>query len=239
MFLPGLLLLGGGLDRRAILGFGSAYSNTVLLGIPLVIAALGEAASVPLFLLIGFHSSIFFTLLTALVELGRGGDAGLMGLPLRLIKALASNIILLSVLGGLVFNFAHVPLPAGIDHFADYLGRAAFPAALFSMGAALRRYRLGGALVPAALVVSVKLVLHPLLVAVLVTALGVPKLYAHVAILCAALPTGINAYLFAIRYATAEAETATSILISNVLSVATIGIVLLLLGADASPGTSY
>ena len=238
MFAPALALLPGGIDRRAILGFGSAYSNTVLLGIPLVVAALGPAASVPLFLLIAFHSSIFFTLVTALIELGRGAGESLALLPLRLAKALATNIILLSVLGGIACNIAGLRLPGTLDYLAEYLGRAAFPAALFSMGAALRRYRLGGAIGPAAFMVAAKLVLHPLIVAFLVlVAIDVPILHAQVAILCAALPVGINVYLFAVRYQVAEAESATAILLSNILSIVTVGLTLVLLAPNGpEPG---
>jgi malonate transporter len=236
MFVPALALARGGLDRRTILGFGSAYSNTVLLGIPLVVAALGPAASVPLFLLISFHSSIFFTLVTALIELGRGAGQSLARLPLRLVKALATNVILLSVLGGIAGNLAGLELPSALDQFADYLGRAAFPAALFAMGAALRRYRVGGAMGPALFMVAAKLVLHPLVVALLVLVLvDVPALHAQVGILCAALPVGINVYLFAVRYQVGEAESATAILLSNIFSVVTIAIVLLQLGPNAGP----
>jgi predicted permease len=47
---------GGSFERQAIIGFGSAFGNSVLLGIPLVLTALGEQASLPLFLLLAFHS---------------------------------------------------------------------------------------------------------------------------------------------------------------------------------------
>ena len=227
MFLPAMLFASGGLERRTIIAFGSAYSNTVLLGVPLVVVALGPEASVPLFLLIAFHGPIFFTLVTALIEFSRGSRESLAAMPLTLLKALVANVILLSVLGGFLFNLSGLVLPDLLAKPMELLGRAAIPAALFSIGAALRRYRLGGALGPAAFMVLGKLVLHPLIVAALVLLIAdVPRLYAQVAIISAALPVGINVYLFAVRYGIAEAESASAILLSNALSILTLGIVL-------------
>ena len=105
------------------------------------------------------------------------------------------------------------------------------PCALFSVGASLRAYRLKGALPPAALMVALKLVAHPLIVWALVSfVFAVPPLWAKVAVLLAALPVGVNVYLFAVRYDAGQAESASAILLSSVLSVATLPLVLLWLG---------
>ena len=105
------------------------------------------------------------------------------------------------------------------------------PCALFSVGASLRAYRLKGALAPAALMVILKLGLHPLIVWALASfVFAVPLLWAKVAIVLAALPVGVNVYLFAVRYDAGQAESASAILLSSVLSVATLAVVLLWLG---------
>jgi hypothetical protein len=48
----------GSFERQAIIGFGSAFGNSVLLGIPLVLTSFGDQASLPLFLLLAFHSTV-------------------------------------------------------------------------------------------------------------------------------------------------------------------------------------
>jgi malonate transporter len=233
MFAPALLLARGDAAKRVILGFGCAYSNSVLLGIPLIVAALGQAASVPLFLLIAFHSPLFFTAVTVLIEAQRGSRTELGRFVRTLATALATNVVLVTVMGGLAFNLLELSLPGPVDRAAEYLGRAAFPAALFSMGASLRRYKVAGALGAAALVVAAKLLVHPLVMAGLVLVVfEVPPLWAKVAILTAALPTGINVYMFATRYGVGEAESTTAILLSNVASLVTIAVVLALLGVE-------
>jgi predicted permease len=64
---------GGSFERQAIIGFGSAFGNSVLLGIPLVLTSFGEQASLPLFLLLAFHSTVLFTAITVILEAGRCG----------------------------------------------------------------------------------------------------------------------------------------------------------------------
>jgi hypothetical protein len=52
------LAFGGSFERQAIIGFGGAFGNSVLLGIPLVLTSFGDQASLPLFLLLAFHSTV-------------------------------------------------------------------------------------------------------------------------------------------------------------------------------------
>ncbi|MDF1585401.1 AEC family transporter [Marinimicrococcus flavescens] len=225
------LLPGAVPGRAAILGFGSAYGNTVLLGIPLAITALGPEAGPPLYLIIAFHGMSFFTVITVLLELSRGTRENLRGLPLRTLKGLATNVILVSIVSGLLWQLLAGSLPPVIDRWAELIGRAALPCALFSMGASLRSYRIAGALGPALYVVLAKLVVHPLVVALFVLVLvPLPPLWAQVAIISAALPVGVNVYLFAGRYGVGEAETATAILLSTLLGVVSLSVVLALLG---------
>jgi len=85
------LALGGRFERQAIIGFGSAFGNSVLLGIPLVLTSFGDQASLPLFLLLAFHSTVLFTAITVIIEAGRGGGAALRKVPLRALRGLIGN----------------------------------------------------------------------------------------------------------------------------------------------------
>ena len=59
-----------GLNRRAtILALASTYSNLVMIGIPLVGLAYGEAGLVTLFTLISLHALVLLTLGTVVLEL--------------------------------------------------------------------------------------------------------------------------------------------------------------------------
>ncbi len=221
----------GAYERQAITGFGCAFGNSVLLGIPLVLTAFGDAGSLPLFLLLATHSLVMFTAVTVVIEVGRGSAAGLQALPAAILRGLVANPILWGLVGGIAFNLAGLKLPTTIERWAALIGAAAVPCALFSVGASLRAYRLKGALAPAALMVALKLVGLPLLVFGLSRwVFDVPPLWAKVAVLIASLPVGVNAYLFAVRYDAGQAESASAIFLSSLLAVVTVSLVLAWLG---------
>jgi hypothetical protein len=224
-------LFGGSFERQAIAGFSAAFGNTVLLGIPLVLTTFGERASLPLFLLVAFHSTLLFTVVTVVIETGRGSRAGLRALPVAIMGGLATNPVLWGLILGVAFSLAGLRLPGPLERWAALIGNGAAPCALFSVGASLRAYRLRGALAPAAMIAALKLVAHPLLVVGLIgLVFEVPPLWAKVAIVIAALPVGVNPYLFAVRYDAGQAESASAILLTSLLSVVTVSVVLLWLG---------
>ena len=223
---------GGSLARQVIIGFSAAFGNTVLLGIPLVLTSFGEQAGLPLFLMMAFHGTVLFTTLTVILEIGRGGRDELRAVPMKAVMGLVSNPILWGMAGGIAFNLLALELPGPIDRWATLIAGAAVPCALFSVGASLRVYRIAGALPPAMMIVALKLVVLPLVVWLLAVAVfDVPPLWAKVVILLAALPVGVNAYLFGTRYDAGQAESAAAILLSSVLSVVTLPLVLYWLGA--------
>ena len=208
------------LEFRVLAGFGAVYGNTVLIGIPVILAAFGEEAGLPLFLLLSFHAVILFTTVTLLVE-GVARGQGMVGRAAwGAAKGLVTNPILMGLLAGVAWNLAGLELPRLLDRWADLMSGAALPCALFSVGASLRSHKIAGTLRLCAAIVVLKLVVQPLIVWVLATQVfDVRPLWAAVAIVAAAMPTGINTYLFAVRYGKAEAETAASMLITTILAV--------------------
>jgi malonate transporter len=223
---------GGSFERQAIIGFGAAFGNSVLLGVPVVLTGLGAAASLPLFLLLAFHSTHLFTTITLVLEVGGARRESLREVPVRALGGLVRNPILWGLAGGIACNLLGLRLPAAVARWTELVAGAAVPCALFSTGASLRAYRIAGALPPAVVMVVLKLVVCPLAVWALATVVfDVPPLWARVAIVLAAMPVGVNVYLFGVRYHAGEAETATAIVLSSILSVATLSAVLVWLDA--------
>jgi malonate transporter len=136
----------------------------------------------------------------------------------------------MGLLAGLVANLAGVGLPAGLDRTVELLGSSAVPCALFAMGASLAGYPLFGDVAPAVLLGAVKLLLHPILVWILaVPVFGLEGIWVPVAVTMAAMPSGVNAYLFGARYNAAPGVAARTVLLSTLVSLGTISLVLLLL----------
>jgi predicted permease len=99
------------------------------------------------------------------------------------------------------------------------------------MGIALRRYGVRGGLSLALCLTAIKLLLHPALVyALAFFVFPVPPIWAGVAVLFAAAPSGINAYLFAERYKSGVQLSSNGIALSTALSVFSILIWLMVLG---------
>jgi predicted permease len=183
-----------------------------------------------MFLIISFHSLVFFTLTTVLVELVRGAGRGLRQLPREVVVATVTNPILVALFAGSVFNRAGLVLPSTLDAFAVLLGEAAVPCALFATGAALREFSIRGALPVVSVLVVLKGVVHPLVMLGLAQVFGLSPLWTAVAVVLATMPIGVNPYLFATRYRVAEVECATAIAVSTPIAVVTVGAALLAFG---------
>jgi hypothetical protein len=219
-------------DEAAIFAMGAAFSNTVLLGIPIVLTAFGPEATLPLMIIIAFHSALFMPLTVGVITASRG-NGGRVGPQLgRTILEVVRNPIILGLAVGLAVNLTGLALPAPVDHMAELLGRAAVPTALFAMGASLAGYSFLGDVPPALALSSLKLVVHPAIVWVMaVHVLGIEGIQAPVAVTMAAMPAGVNVYLFGARYQAAPDVAARTVLLTSLLSVATLSLLLVLLGA--------
>ncbi len=169
---------------------------------------------------------------TVIVEFAQGSRAGLRKLPRNLLKAFATNPIIVGLMAGLAVAALDWPLPKPVDDISRLLGTAAAPCALFAMGAALPQYRIAGNLLESSLVTTLKLAVHPLLVWLLATyVFTVDPLDKQVAVILAATPVGANAYLLAARYDVGTATTTTSVFLTTAASLFTLSIVLLLIVA--------
>ena len=99
------------------------------------------------------------------------------------------------------------------------------------MGIALKRYGFGRHLQLSGVMTALKLLVHPLLVYLLAMhVFTMPPVWAGVAVLFASAPCGLNAYLFAERYRSGVAITASAISLSTALSIFTTTFWLAVLG---------
>ncbi len=228
----------------AVAGFGTVFSNTVLLGIPIILTAHGPAATVPLMMIVSLHAVTWYTLGTICVEAGRPRasaaptpDSILSPSVLKVlctIRDTATNVattpIIWGLMAGLLTQALALPvLPLALD-VTGRLGEAGIPAAIFAMGATLARYELKGQLVDMAMISMLKLVLFPLTVWIIAGPfLGLSPLWLSVAVLTAAMPCGVNVYLFANRSGAAEAAASGAVLLSTILGAMSLSVLLVVL----------
>lgn len=225
------------LEGQAVFGMAGAFSNTVLLGVPLILTAFGEQATLPLFLLIALHGVIILPVGTILIETGLsarrqsdGSGPRIGEITRQAAIGVLTNPIIVGLVAGLAANIIGWSPSGALDRMTGLLGQAALPCALFALGASLARFRLAGALPAALTIVVVKTIVHPLIVyALAVGVFDLDPLWSGVAVVLAGMPTGVNIYLYAQRYDLAVPEVATAILVGTVTSVVTVGALIALL----------
>jgi hypothetical protein len=212
-----------------IQGFGSAFANGVLLGLPLLLWLFGEPGAVPALLIITLDV-ILFGIVTMLLEVTGERAAGAHRVVGQTIRAIAVNPIIMATFLGILFGLTGAALPEVVDRTLGFIGQAAPPTALFALGATLSLRKVAGNLGPAGLMVGLKLFLHPLVVWLLVTQVIVLEpFWAHAAVIFAAGPVGANVFIFAQHYEAGVESASSAIVISTALAMLTISALLVML----------
>lgn len=220
-------------DLVAVAGMSGAFSNTMMLGLPLILKAYGDQGAVPLFLIISVHAMVMLFAATLNIETARGASRRPLALAWEVSTSLLRQPIILGLIAGLLYRQTGLGMHPALAQMIQTLGSAAIPLALLSMGLTLKRYGIAGDLPVAGIVLVMKLAVHPLLVWWLASqVLGLPPVWVGVATLFAAAPPGINCYLFAARYEVGVAAASSAIAIGTALSAVTMAVILVALGLE-------
>jgi malonate transporter len=211
-------------------GFSGMFTNTVLVGLPLITRAYGTEALPVTLSIIGLHGAILLTLGMVTMELMRRDGASLGKTLLSAGRRVGSNPLIWGIAAGMIGYFAGLQLIEPAEAFFVMMSQAVVPAALFGIGGALNEFKLGDNWKQAMIASFIKLVVHPAIAYVLmIWVLQVPMEIARYGILLAAMPAGVNAYVFATFYNRGVSVAANTILIATVSSAATISIWLFIL----------
>jgi len=234
-----LVFLTQGRDTRAaVLGLAATFSNTVMIGIPLIGLAYGQAALVMLLTLISVHALILLTVATIVLEIVEARhleaaqltDAAQPRNAWRTVLTAIKNGIIhpvpLPIIVGLLFAQTGLVIPEVLDRPLQLLGNAFGPIALLLVGATLTQVRVGSH-VRSALGISVlKNLALPVLVASVCWLAGLRGLEWKVMVVAAALPMGANVFLFAQRYQVAQDLVTASMAVSSALGLISITLVM-------------
>lgn len=201
-------------NGNAATALAATYSNTVFVGVPVLLQVLGQGSLQFAYPVIAFHSLFCFTLYYLSED---GAPSGSLGPVLNSLK----NPVVAALLLGLAFNLARIAIPAWLMRVFDMLGAAALPCALLSLGASVATLRPGRWAETGAIVLA-KLVLLPLGVMTLaVFVFDLPAAAAMVLIVLASCPVGVNAAFVVGRSGGGAQRVNSAILLSSLLCVAT------------------
>ena len=211
-------------EEGIAVGFACMFSNSLLLGLSITERAYGTAALTGNYMIIAMHSPMFYAFGIGLMEWVRSRGQGLSAPALgrQVTRAIFAQPLVIGITAGLIVNLSGLTMPVSIAAAADMMGRASLPAALFGLGGILLRYRPEGDKALIAVVCAITLLLHPTLTYLLARfAFGVSTAGLRSATVTAAMPPGVNAYLFAHLYATGRKVNASAVLIATGLSIFT------------------
>ncbi|MFT5362499.1 MAG: malonate transporter [Dinoroseobacter sp.] len=208
-------------EEAAVEAQCGVIGNVGFLGIPMLVLLLGEAAVVPVMVVLAVDLLVFGSLIVILITGSRDGRVSL-GVLVTVGKGLVKNPMIVSIFLGLVWSAMQLPIPDPLNSFLATLGAAATPGALFAIGASLAS-KSAERIEVAAWLSFAKLILHPLAVAFAVTIfIPLDPYTAGVIIAAAALPTAGNVYILAAHYGVAPARVSATILVSTTFSVLTV-----------------
>lgn len=206
------------------LGLVAAFSNNVLVGIPLIASLMGNDGLLYVFAILVFHSLTLFSLHSFYAAFGSQERVD----GRALLKNLANPMIIGLGLGALV-NLSGLVVPESLWRAVTWLGQAALPCALIVLGASLSRYRLRPTTEAWGLTFA-KLALFPTMVWLLSGLLpGLNDSARTVLVLLAACPSGVNVMAFC-RTAEDNRSVSAAISLSTLLSAVTLPLWMMVMG---------
>ena len=234
-----LVVVRGTTSRSAVEALAAIFSNTVMIGVPLVGLAYGEAGLVLLFTLISLHALILLTLATIVLELlaareaaqrAPGGERHMLATVGLAVRNAVVHPVPLPIIVGLLFAQTGLVLPEVVDRPLQLLGAAFGPVALVLVGVTLAQSAIGQHLRGAMVISAVKIVLHPLLMVAIGWLFGLRGLPLAVMVVAASLPIGANVFLFSQRYQVAQELVTASVAVSTALALVSLSVTMWLIG---------
>jgi malonate transporter and related proteins len=227
----GRLWLRLGSDALSVHALAAVFANTAYMGIPLFLTAFGPEGALPAIVGTLAATTVLIGGAIAALESTRAAGPSLGRIVSQVSVTLLRNPILMAPLAGIAFSHWMLPLPKPIGNFLDLLAASAGPAALFALGLSLVGRKLTGNAAEIGWLVALKLIVHPLATYLLVAyVFTMPPLWANSAILLAALPAGALVFVVAQQYDVYVQRASAAIIVSTVLSIATISLLLIYLG---------
>jgi malonate transporter len=154
-------------------------------------------------------------------------------MALKVVQRVFTHPFIVATILGVISAAFQIRPPAAIDKILDYLANAAAPCALFTLGVTVALRPLASVPPEIPAVVGIKLIVHPLIAWLLLSAVGgFDPVWIYTALLMAALPPALNAYVMARQYEVYVAQSSAGILVGTLASIVTVTILLYMIQHD-------
>lgn len=222
------------------IAMGSCFGNGVMLGIPLLLGAFGDAAATPIAFLVTIETIYLWILGTLHMEIASRGLRSIsFGAVWAILRDVARNPIVASVILGIAWAASGLTIPPLADRLLALLAQAAVPVSLFALGMSLATYGIAGQVRTLSLILILKMAIYPTLALLLARyVFDLPPVWTAALLVFTSMPVGANAFVFASRYERAIGSVSAAVAVSTaiaVVSLTAILAILQLMGLAATP----
>lgn len=207
--------------REALLiGMTCAFVNHLYYVLPIATLIYGQSAAAPITAAIIVDLAVLFCGTIFLMDLLAPGKLSPQATALKIIK----NPALIALVAGILANLFTPLLPSGLMTYAGFASTAAAPVTLFALGVIMSETKLrplGGIIVA---VLVLKIIVHPTLAYFGVSILDISLDWKDPIILLAAGPCGAMPFVIALQYNIRTEVMTKTILISTVLTLASLAV---------------
>ncbi len=215
------------LPQSVMQGVAGSYSNIGYMGPPLILAAIGQAASAPVVLIFVFDNLLLFSLVPLLMSFAGMDKLSLGATVRRIVWRVVTHPFNVATVIGIAASYLHLELPLAVNQIVTWLSGAAAPCALFILGVTVALRPLGRIPGEVPALVAIKLVVHPLLVWILLSAFGdFGQTWTYAAVIMAALPPALNIFVISTQYNVGVERASACVLIGTLASMITLTAVL-------------
>ncbi len=210
---------------------GAVFSNTVMIGIPLVSLAFGPNGLVTLLTVVAVHAMVLLTVGTIAAELSLQAanpsqNTSLLRAVLKAARQAVVHPVPIPIFCGLLFAQTGWVLPEVVDQPMRLLASAFGPVALIMLGATTFYQGGKSQMVQVIPMLAIKLLLLPLAVGLSAWAYGLAPMALAVLVMCAALPAGANVFIFSQRYGQSQDLVATGVTLGTAVCMLTLPMVM-------------
>lgn len=224
------------LPQAVMQGVAGSYSNIGYMGPPLVLGALGQAASAPVVLIFVFDNLLLFSLIPLLMSVAGLEKLSVGATVRRIVWRILTHPFNVATMLGVAASYLHLTQPAPVNQMVTWLSAAAAPCALFILGVTVAMRPLMRIPGEVPVLVVTKLVLHPIFVWILLSVLGdFGATWTYAALTMAALPPALNIFVISTQYNVGVERASACVLVGTVASMATLTMLLYVISTGILP----
>lgn len=213
-------------DVAAIL-LGTLFPNSGNYGTPVALFALGAVAFDYAIVLMVLHGFVISTVGIFIASFGSGATITVKEALINIFKI----PVIHGAVAGVVFQLLHIRLDSGIMDIIEMTGNAAIPVVMLILGMQLARItKESFDIKDVTAVVSIRMIISPVVAALLVLVMPVDDTMKMVFILLNAMPVAANSTMLAVQFNVKPNVVSFSTLITTLISIITIPICLYLIG---------